>query len=155
MHVYRSSPEYDMALVRWWMDLYNGGEMNTIFGKVMSLVDFVSTFLPPRTLLFECDDIGIWIAAWFEPIMSGAYMGFWIAKRKRRTRDAYKAAIQIYDLALAEWPVIIGVTRQEKLLDIHENMGYTSLGKIPHLWDGQDAYVLCLTKESLRGRRRR
>ena len=156
MVVYKPSPEHDMTLVRWWMDLTNSGEIEVVFSQsVVSFVDFLSLFLPPKTLVFEYDKLGIWLAAWFDPVMSGAFMGFWIAKRKRRTRDAYRAAVKIYDLALAEWPVLIGVTRQKELLDIHENMGYVSNGVIPHLWDGQEAYVLHLTKESRIGRRRR
>ncbi len=37
---------------------------------------------------------------------------------------------------LKEWPVIIGISKQENLLSVHKKMGYDYLGKIPRLFDG-------------------
>jgi len=43
MVVYKPSPEHDMTLVRWWMDLTNSGEIEVVFSQsVVSFVDFLS-----------------------------------------------------------------------------------------------------------------
>lgn len=153
MIVYNRSTEHDLLLARWWAILCETGELRTTFAKsIESLSSFYALFHPPSVLLFFTDANGIWLAAWFESVLSGAFMGLWSRQDKRKSRSAFRAVLSIYRQALVTWPVLIGVTKQEKLIDQHQRLGYTLLGKIPCLFDGEDAFVLVLTKQTFRDR---
>ncbi len=157
MFVYDYSAEHDLAITNWWLTIRDNGELKEIFTQsVQSLSAFLGMFAPPRTLVFEADEKRIWLAVWLDPIMSGVFLGLWLASDKRHSPGALRSILTIYELALRQWPVIIGVSRQKDLLRVHERLGYTTLGVIPHLYDGDDAMIFVLTKEGFEhGRRRR
>ena len=52
-----------------------------------------------------------------------------------------------YEAIFNAYPVILGVTKQEKLLPIHERWGYTVVGKLPAIFDGEAGWLVVLTKE--------
>jgi hypothetical protein len=56
---------------------------------------------------------------------------------------------------LVSFPVLIGVTKQANLLPIHRKVGYTVLGPVPHLFDGQEATIMYLTRRAFRETLRR
>ena len=153
MIIYNRSIEHDLLLAHWWGLLHASGELHTTFTKsIDSLSSFYTLFRPPASLVFYTDADGIWLAAWFEPVLSGAFMGLWLRADKRRSRSAYRSILTLYREALTVWPVLIGVTRHERLLDQHRRLGYTLLGKIPLLFDDEGAYILTLTKQTFHDR---
>ena len=101
-------------------------------------------------LAFEMDSDGIWAAAWLSPYMSGAEAGAWFRKDKRRTIAAYRFIRQFYDAALKHFPVLVGITKQAELHDLHLALGYQYVGEIPGLFDSAPAKIYAMTQESRR-----
>jgi hypothetical protein len=89
----------------------------------------------------------VWFWGLLEPCFSGAFLSVWIDARKRRTKSALRTLLRVYQLAFEEFPVILGVTKQQTLLHEHGQLGYTCLGQFPKFWAGEDAWVVGMTKE--------
>ena len=43
---------------------------------------------------------------------------------------------------------ILGITKQEDLLDLHRKLGYVIMGPVPNLFDDDEAWIMYLTQES-------
>ena len=144
---YDGSDAHDALVLGWWHTLVTTGDLARTF---MASLHPVGAFLafwrsPDRPLLFRADARGLWFAGWFEPMMAGASAGLWARADYRLTRVGLSAVETFLATGLARWPVLIGVTKQEKLLRAHTRLGYTVLGEVPHLWDGERAWVVVLT----------
>lgn len=150
MIVYQPSVANDLLLARWWGELHSSGEIQRMLMRdAHTLSGFMRMLQSPTILVLDTDEQGIWFAMWFEPIMSGAFVGVWIAERARHTKTAYDAVQRAHKTALQTTPILIAITKQEKLLDEFERFGYDRLCRIPRLFDGEDAWVLALTLEGL------
>ena len=152
--------EHDMLLTSWWARMDADGELETTLAESCRILSgFIASFQRPRVLFFDADENGICMAIWFEPLMSGAFAGLWVAQHKRHSPSTLKNFRAIFDIALRHFSVIIGVTKKENLISQHERLGYELLGRIPSLFDGEDAWILTLTREGFnehrRGRKRR
>lgn len=155
MIAYHADPAEDLLLSQWWTTLLDANEfLGTFTATLVPLSAFLAHFQPPTSLLYEADARGLWAAAWFEPVMSGAFLGFWARRDRRRTRGALEALETALTSGLARWPVLLGVTRSN-LLRAHRRLGYTVLGDIPHLWDGRAVSVVMLTQEGFANERQR
>jgi len=144
---YVSSRDTDLLLAHWWAKMERDGDLPDLFTKSgQSLSSLYRIVGPGKTLLYGVDIGGIWVAFWFEPMMSGVFMGAWVAREHRRTRRALDAFLQAWELALIHHTVVIGVTRQREIINEHERLGYTVLGCLPGIWDGEDAWAVMLTR---------
>jgi hypothetical protein len=142
-----------MLLARWWAELHENKEICSTFSEeALPLPGFYKVF-ENAILTFEADNEGIWFACWCSPSLSGAFFSLWIAKRRRKSKLAYYFTMKMYEKALAIWPVLLGITKQPKLLKEHEKLGYEILGKIPSIWDGDPAWLVVLTEEGFYGKR--
>jgi hypothetical protein len=98
-------------------------------------------------LIYTVDGEGVSVAAWFEPVISGTLMGIWVEPKYRRSREVAQLVGKIYDAALSTYRVILGITKQERLLREHVKVGYEIVGGVPYLYDGETAWMVCLTRE--------
>lgn len=155
MIAYQPNEQNDLLLAKLWHDIRAAGDLDRLLmPRARTLSGFYGLFRLPTVLVFETDDSGIWLAMWFEPIMSGAFVGLWIAPRMRHTKAAVDRVLEAQEIALRSWPVLIAVTKQENLLDEFARFGYDKLCAIPALFGGESAWITALTKETLDGYRR-
>jgi len=149
MELYAPSPQADMLIVQWWHRLLQVGDLERTFTKsALAISQFFALIQPPkRSLAYEADDQGIWMGFLLDPTMSAAFVALWLDPRKRMSRTALASVERCYEAALEEFPVLLGVTRQEKLLPEHERWGYEVLGRLPKIYDGDDGWIVTLTRE--------
>ncbi len=144
---YVASRDTDLLIAHWWAKMERDGDLPDLFiASSQSLGALYRIIGPGKTLLYGVDISGIWAAFWFEPMMSGVFMGAWVAREHRHTRRALDAILQAWELALIHHTVVIGITRQYEILSEHERLGYTVLGLLPGIWDGKDAWAIALTR---------
>lgn len=155
--LYYPSRENDLEIVRWWIRLERDGDLDKLMlegGRTVN--DLFRMVSAPKAMLYAATpEDGIWFAMWFEPCLNGAFCGAWLAKDKRGSRQGVYAFLDAWTWALAAFPVLIGVTKQTDLLRIHRRVGYTVLGSVPFLFDGQEATVMYLTRRAFRETLRR
>lgn len=152
----RGDPNGDMLIAAWWTMLRDLGELDrTVLDSAHTLGGFYKLF-DTCELIFESDEHGIWIAGWAERIMSGVMFGLWVRPDKRGKPSTVSKLLDIYDLIFSQGAcVIMGITKQPKLLPAHAKLGYNLLGKVPGLWAGHDAWIVMLTPEEFYGRWRK
>lgn len=139
-----------MMLVKWVLDLKaDPAELNLLFHKSLHGVTQLLNWMASSVkLMFKVDDEGIWAACWAEPCLSGAYVGAWIRKGKRQTRAALKFMNEAYEILLSKCQVLLGLTKQERLHNLHLKLGYKFMCTIPKFWDGDDVMLYAMTAES-------
>jgi GNAT superfamily N-acetyltransferase len=149
LYRYEPGQETDLLLATWWAKLHTTGDLFAVFPtSIHNLSNFLVWFRPPRELAYAMDGEGIWLAAWFEPVFSGAIMGLWVDPRYRRSRHAAELVGRLYDEALSRYPVLLGVTGQRRLLRAYVKAGYEVLGSVPYLFDGEEGWMLVLTRQA-------
>lgn len=153
---YLGTQAHCALVARWYEDLYMSGEIYSTFTPdVHTIGAFYALWHHDATLYFHEEEGRIVLAWWTSPAFSGVFFGLWIAPELRRAKRALRWFEEALEFVLARSSVILGVTRQEKLLAPHLRMGYTVVGRIPGLWYGYDAWLVALTKEGFHGRRRK
>jgi hypothetical protein len=105
------------------------------------------------SIMIDVDDDGIRFAAWCAPYLSGAEFGTWARKSARGTKAHLRFMNAAYDKALSQYPVLIGLTKQEKLHKLHLKMGYKLVGIVPSLFDGSPVREYYMTQETRDDRR--
>jgi hypothetical protein len=153
LKVYTPSPEEDILLGRWWDHMAGCGDLETVFTAEYTLLSrFMAGFQPPSVLLYAADDDGIYFAMWADPAMSGAFFGFWMRADKRPSEtgdvtEAYALSHSALDTLLANFPILFIVTRDPHIVQLALRLGGKVLGMVPHIFDGESAYVCYLTTE--------
>lgn len=110
---------------------------------------FMLMLQPPNLALMEVnEEIGVWFLAWVTPTFQGAFYSQWVHESMRHKRAMVASSLHAWNLCLEQWPILLGLTRQPKLLKEHFKMGYKELCVIPIFWDGEDAHLLMLTREN-------
>lgn len=150
---------HDYILINWHSKLIHLPEMAWTFNSDMaSPFIFLNYFGPPRKLIVELDSFNnIEQAIWFEPIMTGAYIGMWADSSLRTSMSGNKRIYsffhEVVELVLKSIPTIVSTIKDregvDKFLKMHERLGFVVSGKIPHVFDSADAYVLYLTQKNL------
>lgn len=155
MNVYRQSTEEDLLIIQWWARLQQSDEMNKMFANPHTPYSILKALQPPNVCLYELDGDGIWFMSWFEPTFTGAFFSVWIRPDRRKGLESYECFLKAADAGFSQFTTLMGVTKQEDLLPLHEKLGYTILCKVPELFGGLDAWVVLLDKEKIRGRIRK
>jgi hypothetical protein len=155
MNVYQGSAEEDLLVLQWWARLMESKEMEFMFATPHTPASLLRVFQPPNIMLYEPSDTGFWFVAWFEPSFTGAFFSIWVAPEKRKSTYVYEAFLKAADSGFQNFDTLLGVTKQEHLLEQHKKVGYTHLCTIPRFFNGQDAYLVMLDKEAIRGRIRK
>lgn len=145
---YVASRDTDLLIAHWWAKMERDGDLPDLFLPASQSLSGLYAVLtgPRKSVLYGVDISGIWAAFWFEPVMSGVFMGAWVAWERRHTRRALDAFLQAWELALTHYTVVLGITKQREILSEHERLGYTVLGLLPEMWAGQDAWAIALTR---------
>jgi hypothetical protein len=148
LQTYKPGEQTDLLLATWWAKLHSNGDLFNAFPVSLgNLSSFLLWFRPPNSLIYTVDGEGVSVAAWFEPVISGTLMGIWVEPKYRRSREVAQLVGKIYDAALSTYRVILGITKQERLLREHVKVGYEIVGGVPYLYDGETAWMVCLTRE--------
>ncbi len=150
MHMYEHNDlAHGCLLSQWWYELHRSGDIDKLFPKrAQTLQALFKLFESPLIAMFDMDDDGIWFMVWLSPAVDGAFFSLWIRNDKRHTKEAYSNLRTAYEAALGAFPVLMGITIQERLLVQHEKLGYSVYGPIPDLFDGKPAWMVVLTRDS-------
>jgi hypothetical protein len=150
--IYVPTPEYDIALINWWRYLNQTGDFDDLFTESQRpFTKFAKIFDPPCILVLTFEDTFTWNAIWFTPFgdsASSAFVGNWCDSAKRGTKEQVKVNKFIYDFAFAFWQTLVGITKHERLLRVHRKLGYNIVGSLPHFLEGEEAWIVYLTKEN-------
>lgn len=149
MIVYDGSDDHKLALKSWYDEMVRSDELQAAFAASVHEFDaWMANWNPAqRSLIFDIDERGMWYAVWLEPAFRGAFVSLW-ARSDRRTSADLDTFDQILDLAFQHFSVLMLVTRRPELVATFERFGITTLGSIPRLFDGHDAFVAYLTPEA-------
>ena len=146
---YKSTPEEDFMLYLWWTEMRASGELAEIFSaSCQSLGNFYPLFKSPNWMFYKVDSKGPQLFLWASQLLSAVSVGIWLAPRSRLDTEVYRAAQIIYHTLFQVYPACVGITKREKLLTTHEYMGYTIVGKIDGLLDGEPTWLVHLSKEA-------
>ena len=145
----------DTLLLDWWQGMVISGEIGDVFGPgCLELSTFMAAMQWPTRLMFETDENGkIWIAAWLDPApFAGAFLGLWIAKEKRLSRETWVTVLEVLHAALhpdTGHPIVIVVTHDERVAHLHRHFGFERAGVIPKMVWGKDLTINYLDRELL------
>ena len=136
----------DMSLLAWWLHLGETGDLERCFSRTAAcLTVFTRLFDEPTELYFARDDNGWFAASWITPLMDGATYSLWLREDKRQSREALQFIHMALQTALAKYPVVLFVTRAEGVMRQSQAFGFTVLGEVPYLFDGDSAWVGVVT----------
>jgi len=154
MHLYKlmSDADADLRLIHWWLRMRKDGDLDlTFLSSAHTLSGFMELW-KTNELAYEYDDDGMTMAFWLTRYMGTAMVGLWIRSDKRKHIPTLRSVMQAYQFVFDNGLLsIFGVTKQEDLLDEHRKLGYTVLGEVPGLWDGnQSGWIVVLTADAFR-----
>ena len=152
LKIYQATPQEDISIFEWWREISAtpDGDLYKAFPQsTWALSSFYSLFRSPRVLLYVEDSNGIWFTVWMERLEAAVVFSSWVRESMRGTRAHYRTAKLSYEIAFEMSSTLIGITKRPELLKLHEKIGYTILGSVPKLFDGQDdAWIVVLTKDA-------
>lgn len=149
LFVYKPGIDDDMRVVQWFMRMREDGDLDgLLMADSQSPSALLQMIAPPKFLFYDTDvDNHIKVALWGEQLMSGVFVGYWIRRDRRHSIASLDFLLRAYEFMLERVPAVMGVTKQAKLLKTHERLGYTILGQVPGLFGGEDAWIVCLTRD--------
>ena len=146
--------DVDLWVTKWWFKMEADGDLRVALSEQCQSLGQLFGLIgaPTKYVLFAFDEDGIWFAAWFEPSLSGVFMGAWAAKEYRHRghgRRGLNAFLDAWEWALGRWPVVIGITKQPDILAEHMRLGYTvHQPAMPQWFDGKPTWIMTLTRAS-------
>jgi hypothetical protein len=146
--------QHEIILTDWYLRqlLSEPEEFQQLFAKPLrSLTEILNWAKNTVKVIFELDALGVTRAAWYAPDLSGAWFGCWMRKDKRGEVGAVVFIRNAYRYGLEFFPVLISLTKQERLDPVLRRLGNEYVGKVPYLFDGEAAFVYVQTKESFYG----
>lgn len=152
MNEYVRGQDYDTALAAWYVQLVKDGDLEKILGSSLwALGAFMEHFRSCCFLLYEADELGWWYVSWLFPFMHGGTWGVWFRQDRRGRINSHRVGVQHLRESLRRafeiYPVLVNTTKQPAIVAKTRKLGYTYLGEIPLLFDGEPCHVLYLTKE--------
>lgn len=154
MTIYQPGTLDDIDLLRWYERMAADGSIKTALGaSLWPLSAFISHFSNPEVCVFVLsDDDGWWAVTWVAPVMAGWSCGFWIRDDVRGTKgprhdEAMGLMMDSLALSLQQRPLMLSITTQPHVAAIVERAGFTHLGRVPLLFDGQDCDIHYITRE--------
>lgn len=148
--------EAELLLGQCYIELLKSEDLARLFVDPPSLRSFLNTFTPPICLLFEHDERGIFLLAWIEPSLKGAFFALWLRQDRRKSLGAYRGILMALCAGLSRFTVLLGITGQESLVAQHLKLGYDLLNKINGLY-GPDrpGWLMQVNREKIHTRVRR
>lgn len=163
MKLYIPGTNADIPLLNWYAQLGASQDLQKLLGpSVWPMAAFMRHFTDPNVLVMYLEDERGWYAvAWTFPMLGGGTWGLWVREDRRPTgnRAIVDFIMTSLSIAFEHFPVLVNTTKQESMVAKTQRLGYTYLGKIPVLFEGEDCHVLYQTREnfepiSLRWRQR-
>ena len=154
IRLYRGAFDEDYLLAQWWDHLINSGDINRLLSvNAHNLSSFFQLFELPRNMLaYTVKDGAIESAHWVEPVGTSevaVFFSSWCCEEMRGRKQHAILMTTIYEIIFAMGKkTIIGITKQESLLDLHAKMGYVILDPVPNLFDLDSAWIMYLTKDN-------
>ena len=141
--------EGDLLLLQWWSILVEDGELLDVFSEIAETPSgFLGVFTNPNIAFFyDIDEKGITKAIWFEPFMgTNVSMGMWCRKDWRHGRW-WGDLIDVLGKMFEHTPMVMFITKRPHVVESALRVGFTSMGKMPYAYRGEDGYVAYLTRE--------
>lgn len=157
MQIYNPADEaHGLLMAQVWGQAKASGDLEAMVAdQSKSLPRFLKMLEPPTVTVFWTDEHGIGVLGWFEPIFGFAFFSLWVRPDRREHRqETLETVRQVYELGFKVFPAVLGITKQERLLKSHQRLGYTVVGEMPGLFDGDNAWLVMLTKENFEAHRR-
>ncbi len=147
---YDGSDQHDALVAQWFLEIKNSGDLANLFCPTYQHLGRIYAFFQREcAMVFQVREGRIVRLAWFEPQMSGAFFGCWVTPALRSRVETIHWIEAVSLLGFEQYKVLIATTKQDKLLDVLQRFGYTLVGAIPYIWQGEAAWVLSLVKEDL------
>lgn len=155
MRLYNSETD-ELLMLYWFLNLRaDPVEFENLFAEPLRhLTSLLIWAKNDVNVMIDVDDDGIRFSAWCAPFLSGAEFGTWARKSLRGTKAHLNFMDEAYTRALSMYPVLIGLTKQEKLHSLHLRMGYKFIGIVPSLFDGSPVREYYMTQETRDERRK-
>lgn len=148
--LYTGTADEDVLVGRWYMQMVADGDLDGLFTRDSRTLGAVfAQVRRPHTLVYARDDDGLWFTVWGVQLLSGTFLGLWVRRDRRRSREALRAVLDALAWYLEALPLVLGVTKQANHLREHRRLGYDVVGKIEGWFDGEDAWIVKLTRERL------
>jgi len=146
--IYTGRADEDVLIARWWGRMAVDGDLDQLFtADSRTLRCLFGIVGPPHAFVYQADAEGIWFAMWTEQVLTGAFTGMWLRRDRRRTRRGLYAFLDALSWFLTFHPVLLGVTKQQKIIKEHLALGYTRMGDpLPDFFDGEPGYAVMLTR---------
>jgi hypothetical protein len=153
LKLYQGTPDEDVIIAEWWDSLFGTEEFsNLVASGSWSLSNIYVMFKPPNMMAYTVADQQLESVHWAEPVSSSPhaiYFSSWCAGKIRGTKHQVVLMCAVYETLFSMGKsVIIGITKQEKLLDLHRKLGYVILDPVPYLFDSDPAWIMYLTRQN-------
>jgi hypothetical protein len=149
--LYQGTRDEDVIIAEWWDSMFGTEEFgNLIAESARSLSAFYTLFKPPNVMAYTVQEQKLESVHWAEPVSSSPHAIFfssWCSKELRGTKRQALVMTTVYEVLFnLGKSVILGITKQEKLLDLHRKLGYVIMESVPYLFDHDAAWIMYLTK---------
>lgn len=151
LHIYNSSYDEDLLLLRLWMELIETGDIEKlVIQHDRRLTIFLQIFQKPTIAIYGLDTFGrIDFIIWFrDPSGQSIFCGLWANEKIRRSRRLFNIIRVVYPLAFEVYETIIGVTWQADILELHTKLGYSITGNLEKFMGQPTVWLVQLTKEA-------
>ena len=157
-HLYCGTRDEDILIAEWWDRVFGTEEFgNLISSSARSLSALYGLFKPPKIMVYTVADGAIESLHWIEPTATSdgaVFFSSWSSPKLRGTKRQALLMATIFSLIFAMGKkTIIGITKQEKLLNLHKGLGYVIVGQIPNLFDAEPAWIMYLDRAGLEASR--
>lgn len=139
----------------WWFDLYNTEDAQYLLGERRPSIEslFYTFASPSNTYCLINKKEEVVFLAWFRPVDGTANkcacLSFWANKEYRVSKTCVHFLSKIHELAFKEYSTVIGLTTQSKIVKTGKKwLNYTTVGKVPHIFNGLEGYIRYGTKDS-------
>lgn len=158
LRMYQGTFDEDYLIAQWWDLLVSTGDIDVLVASsAHPLSGFLSLFKSPNVLAYTVRDNAIESAHWLEPVSTSqraVFLSSWCNSKLRGTKRHATLMTTVYELIFAmQKKTIIGITKQQTLLDLHRKMGYVILDAVPDLFDSEQGWVMYLTEDSFKASR--
>lgn len=149
LRLYTASADEDLLIASWYLRMANDGDLDKLFTSgSRTMAELFRLVGRPKTLIYAVDASGIWFAMWAEAMLAGAFVGIWVRQPLRHTRQMLNAFLDAHAWYFTgSLCALFGVTKQPKILDEVKQFGYSVLDCTDGLWDGEDAWIVKLTRK--------
>lgn len=148
-YLYTPKENHDLPLLSWWNELVGSGDLQRVFGASMqSLTSFMRLFSEPSTTLVYGADDRTWTrAAWTVPIASAGAWSCWLRDDQRHKPSSLVFLLRSLRVGFTLYPTLLTLTRDYAVINEAQRVGFSLLGTIPGIFDGETAYVAYLSRE--------